>query len=329
MEQSKNRPLKLGLALGGGSARGLTHIGVLKVLHKHKIYPNYIAGTSMGSVIGAIYAAGYTPEEIAELAKTTNWKEIIDFTVPKSGLIKGELIERKIRKLVRGKKFKELETPLRVVSYNLDLHERVVFSQGDVARAVRASISIPGIFAPIKIGRHRYIDGGVSDPTPVEVVKEMGADVIIAIDLFNMEKTVRGPVVHEQGLMKELQEAFIAEELLNIKNYLIPERWPDFLRTILSKTFELILYPARVLSIATKQQLPPITKIMYETVNILTDNLAREKMAHSIADINIAPPFDKNDWSRFDRVDYFIELGEKAMSSKINQLKKRLKNKQC
>src|SRR3989338_10085785 len=96
---------KLGLALGGGSARGLAHIGVLKELHRRKIYPDYIAGTSIGAVIAAMYAAGHTPDEIEKIAKTTNWKEIVDFTIPKAGLIKGELAEQSIRKMVLHKQF--------------------------------------------------------------------------------------------------------------------------------------------------------------------------------------------------------------------------------
>ena len=227
---------------------------------------------------------------------------------------------------MRGKKFKELETPLRVVSYNLDLHERVVFSQGDVARAVRASISIPGIFAPIKIGRHRYIDGGVSDPTPVEVVKEMGADVIIAIDLFNMEKTVRGPVVHEQGLMKELQEAFIAEELLNIKNYLIPTRWPGFLRKVLNWLFDKLLFPARLLKIMAKRELPQITHVVYKTYMILLENLAREKIKSQVIDVKITPKFDGLDWESFNQVEKLIKSGELAAERALPELRRKLGN---
>ena len=99
--------MKIGLALGGGSARGLAHIGVLKVLHKHKIYPDYIAGTSIGAVIGSLYAAGHSPDEIEEIAKTTKWKKMVDFTIPKAGLIEGRMIENKIRKLVSNKEFSD------------------------------------------------------------------------------------------------------------------------------------------------------------------------------------------------------------------------------
>ena len=138
------KKVKVGLALGSGAAKGLAHIGVLKNLHKHKIYPDYIAGTSMGAVIGALYCVGYTPEKIEEITKTTEWKNIIDFDIPKAGLIRGRLVENKIRRLLKDKKFSDLNTSLKIVSYNFDKKEKVVFSKGNVAKAVRASISIPG-----------------------------------------------------------------------------------------------------------------------------------------------------------------------------------------
>ena len=111
----------------------------------------------MGAVIGALYCVGYTPEKIEEITKTTEWKNIIDFDIPKAGLIRGRLVENKIRRLVKDKKFSDLNTSLKIVSYNFDKKEKVVFSKGNVAKAVRASISIPGLFAPIKIGKYRYI----------------------------------------------------------------------------------------------------------------------------------------------------------------------------
>ena len=132
---------KIGLALGGGSARGLSHIGVLKVLEQYQLRPQYIAGTSMGAVIGALYAAGYTPEQIEDIAKTTEWKNIMDFTLPKSGLLEGRLVQQKLRQLLGKKTFGQLKIPLRVVAYNLSKHQKVVFQRGDVVTALRACLS--------------------------------------------------------------------------------------------------------------------------------------------------------------------------------------------
>jgi len=146
--KKRKKRLRLGLALGGGSALGFAHIGVLKVLHKNKIYPDYIAGTSAGAIIGAFYSAGYSPQNIEKIVNTTNWKKIMDFNLSDKGLISGKKIEKRIREIMRNKKFKNLKIPLSVVSYNIDKKEKVIFCKGDVAKAVRASISIPGIFSP-------------------------------------------------------------------------------------------------------------------------------------------------------------------------------------
>jgi predicted acylesterase/phospholipase RssA len=317
--------LKIGLALGGGSARGLAHIGVLKVLHKHKIYPDYIAGTSIGAVIGALYAAGHSPDEIEEIAKTTKWKKMVDFTVPKAGLIEGRMIENKIRTLVSNKDFSDLSIPLNVVSYNLDKHEKAVMSEGNVAKAVRASMSVPGIFAPLKIGADRFIDGGVTDPTPFNVVRHMGADVVIAVDLFSgKKKVVEGPIVRETTLLTELREMFVAEELLNIKNYIIPTRWPKFFKKILYRIFDKLLYPAKVLRIIAGKELPTIAKVMDETMGVLFENLARERLRHSRVDVKVIPNFRHLGWGDFGKVDELVKIGETSMENKLALLKKKL-----
>ena len=322
---SGNNGLKVGLALGSGGAKGLTHIGVLKVLHKHKIYPDYIAGTSMGAVIGAFYAAGYTPEAMIEITKTTDWKNIVDFTIPKSGLLAGERIERRLQNLFKNKKFSDLDIPLKVVSYNLTKKQKVIFSEGNVAKAVRASSSIPGIFAPTIIGKDHYIDGVVADPTPFDVVRGMGADIIIAVDLYKEEKIAKGPIAREGNLFAELRKQFVLVELLNIKNYIFPERWPKFIRKILQWGFDKILYPAKVFRILAGKELPEITKVMYDSVNILSNNLAKERLNCANIDIVVTPVIKKLHWADFDKVNRFVKIGEKAMLEKIPELKKRLK----
>jgi predicted acylesterase/phospholipase RssA len=319
------RGKKLGLALGGGSARGLSHIGVLKVLHKHKIYPDYIAGTSMGAVIGALYCADYSPKKIEEIATTTDWKKIVDFTIPKAGFIEGDLVERKIKRLIDNKDFSDLGIPLKVIAYNIDKHEKAIFSEGSVSKAIRASISIPGVFAPTKIGKYNYIDGGVIDPTPFEAVKEMGADVVIAIDLFSKTmKGVEAPVAKESTLITELREKFIFQELLNIKNYLIPTRWPKFIQKLLVWIFDKFLYPARVLKMIAGKEMFPIVKVMNETLDVLISNLAREKMKQAKVDVKVVPYFKGLGWADLHRVEEFVKVGEEAMELKIDRLKKKL-----
>jgi NTE family protein len=323
----KKKKLKLGLALGGGSAKGWAHIGVLQVLHKYKIYPDYLAGSSMGSIITATYAAGHSPQEMEDIAKSVDWKDIIDFAIPKSGLIKGHDLEKYLRKLVRYRKFSNLDLSLRIVAYNLDLNEPVVFSKGDVARALRASISLPGIFTPVKIGEYNYVDGGLANPTPFDVVRKMGANLIIAVDLSAKEKTVYGPKVTKKSFLEEMRQKFIAEELLNLKNYLIPLRWPVLIQKFLKWLFDKLLYPAKVLRIMTGMESPPIAKVMYSTMNILLNNLSKERINKAKIDLVVTPSFSKISWMDFDQPEYFIREGAKAMEKQIPALKKLLRKK--
>ena len=321
----KKKRVTLGLALGSGGARGLIHIGVLKVLEENNIRPDYIAGTSMGAVIGAAYSVGYDSREIAHIINTTNWKKIVDFTIPKSGIIKGELIENKIRKLLKNKDFEELKTKLAIVTYNLTKQKKVIFTRGNVSKAVRASISIPGIFSPTTIEGDRYIDGVVSDPTPFDVVRDMGADIVIAVDLYNREKTAKAPKAQRGSLLKELKKQFILDELLNIRNYLIPDRWPTFRKKIFRWIFDKIWYPAKVLRILAGRELPEITTVMHRSIEILSNNYAHERLKNANVDIVLSPTIKDIDWVDFDRVDSFIKIGEKAMREKLPGLKRKLK----
>ncbi|MAF99505.1 MAG: hypothetical protein CMH61_02735 [Nanoarchaeota archaeon] len=315
---------KLGLALGAGGARGLAHIGILKILEKHGIQVDYIAGTSMGAVIGAFYGAGHSPEDLEQIAKTTDWRNIVDFNIPKVGLVTGQLIERKIDKLVYGKNFKDLRFPLRVVSYNLTKREQVIFSKGNISTAVRASLSIPAIFSPLKIGQSFFVDGAVGDPTPFDVVKEMGADVILAVDLFVKEKTVKAPRVKKSSLMTYWKEMFVVQELYQLKNLIFPEEWPKFIRRLLMWTFDKLLYPARVLRILAGREIPPITRTIHQTIQVLTNNLAKERLKNADIDVLVTPSFGNLDWYDFDKVEEFISIGEKSMRKKIELLKKKL-----
>lgn len=322
------RTLKIGLALGGGGARGLVHIGILKVLEKHGIKPHYIAGTSIGSVVAAAYATGRSAASIEEEFRKTDWGKIVDFTVPKYGLLQGKVVEEKIRGLVRNKSFRDLEIPLRIVAYDLTARERVVFAQGDVARAVRASISIPGVFTPYKIGKHFYIDGGVSDPTPFDIVRAMGADIVVAVDLYAPERTIQGPSLKSETLYEEWKERFITEELRHAKVMLFPERWPKVFRKLSHWVFDKIFYPARVLRMISGRELLPIAKVLRDSVDVMTNNFARERLEHAKVDIKVVPSFSNLAWTDFDKVEQFIALGEKAMQKKIHLLKKKMR-KRC
>ncbi|MCA0969387.1 patatin-like phospholipase family protein [Halobacillus litoralis] len=177
----------VGLALGSGGARGFSHLGVLKVLKDHGIPVDMIAGSSMGALVGAFYAAGQQIEDLYKLALTFKRKYYLDFTVPRMGFIQGRRIKEYIRLFTFGKNIEDFDLPMSVIATDLYAGQKKVFTSGPASDAVRASIAIPGIFVPERIDDRLYIDGGVMDRVPVSVVKEMGADIIIAVDCAHFD----------------------------------------------------------------------------------------------------------------------------------------------
>jgi NTE family protein len=178
-------PGKIGLALGSGSARGWAHIGVIQALTKAGIDIDYIAGTSIGSVVGSVFAAGNI-KALEEVAVQLDWKQIahlFDVVLPKSGLIDGKKVAGFVRNHLREMNIEELPIPFCAVSTDLGTGDEVVIREGDIIEAVRASISVPGIFTPVRNNGRILVDGGLVNPVPVSVVREMGADFVIAIDL--------------------------------------------------------------------------------------------------------------------------------------------------
>lgn len=177
-----NRP-QVGIALGSGSSRGLAHIGVLRAFREAGIPVDMIAGTSAGALVGALYCCGIDFKVMEKIAEQIPRKDLMDLSVPRVGFIKGKRIEELVRLLTRGLKIEELPIPFRVVATDLLKGEKVVFDSGYVYQAVRASISIPGIFIPVNTGDRVLVDGGIVDRVPVSIVKEMGADIIIGVDV--------------------------------------------------------------------------------------------------------------------------------------------------
>lgn len=180
---------KIGLALGAGGLRGLAHIGVLRVLERENIPIDYIAGCSIGSLIGALYCAGLDAETIYKLAKHLKRRHWIDFVIPKMGIISGDRVLAMLRLLTKQKKFEDLSIPLSVIATDLGNGREVVFNEGDVATAVRASVSVPGVFVPYQLGEILYVDGAVLNPTPIDVARKMGSDYVIAVDLAHKGET--------------------------------------------------------------------------------------------------------------------------------------------
>jgi NTE family protein len=173
----------IGIALGSGAARGLAHIGVLQALEDHDINIDYVAGSSAGALVGGLYCCGIEPKTIRDIANQIDRKLWVDLSVPKRGFIKGEKIEEIIKLLTGNRNIEELTKKLAIVATDLKSAKRYVFKKGPIYKAIRASISIPGVFVPVRYNDMVLVDGGVTDRVPVSVVKDMGADIVIAVDV--------------------------------------------------------------------------------------------------------------------------------------------------
>lgn len=181
----------VGLVLGAGSARGLAHIGVLQVLQEEGIQFDFIAGSSMGAMVGAIYASGADLYILDKMLDSMNANLMIDVQVPRYGFVAGKRIDSFLRLLTKNKSFAQLNPPVMVVATDLMSGQRVVLDQGSVTEAVRASIAIPGVFTPVRKDDMVLVDGAVIDRLPVEVARARGADIIIAVDVtFGPNKKV-------------------------------------------------------------------------------------------------------------------------------------------
>ena len=176
------RPM-IGLALGGGAARGFAHIGVIQALEDSGIRPDLVVGTSAGSLVAALYASGLHSPELIRLADAMDEASITDWAFPGRGLIRGEALAKFVREHTGGRNIEQMALPLGIVATDLDSGAPILFQRGDAGLAVRASSAVPAVFQPVKIGTREYVDGGLVSPVPVRFARQMGAEVVIAVDI--------------------------------------------------------------------------------------------------------------------------------------------------
>lgn len=175
--------IRIGLALGGGAARGIAHIGVLKYLEERNVKLCCIAGTSAGSIVGAFYCSGMPVEKIGQVVSEMSWRDLIRLSLPRKGVIKSSRLLKLVEEHIGDITFQELKIPLLINAVDLLSGEAVVISEGLVARAVEASCAIPGIFTPVRLGNHLFVDGGLLDNVPVTLMVDRNIDYIIAVDV--------------------------------------------------------------------------------------------------------------------------------------------------
>jgi NTE family protein len=184
VDQQRRLP-RLGLALGGGAARGFAHVGVIQVLERNGIRPDLVVGTSAGSLVAALYASGMDGAALERAALSMDEATLTDWMLPllSRGMLRGEALARYVRQAVGGRLLQDMSPPLGVLATDLTTGQGVLFRRGDAAQAVRASSAVPGVFAPVAIAGREYVDGGLVAPVPVSQVRAMGAEVVLAVDI--------------------------------------------------------------------------------------------------------------------------------------------------
>jgi NTE family protein len=192
-----DRPL-IGLALGSGGSRGFAHIGVIKVLEENNIGVDIVAGTSAGSVVGALYAGGYHAKELEQLALKLDEKELRDFELSIHGYIRGERLQEFINQALHNRTIEQLDKPFTALATDLSNGKVTAFNHGNTGLAVRASSSIPGVFQPVTIKESKYVDGALKSPVPVNIAHKMGADIVIAVDVSQpVHQNIENPNILE------------------------------------------------------------------------------------------------------------------------------------
>ena len=194
------RPL-VALALGSGGTRGFAHVGVIKALEEAGIVPDIITGSSSGAVVAALYAGGRSARELEEVARGVEKGDLVDFVLIGRGWVKGEALQDFVNRMVDDRPIEKLARPFAVVATAAKSGRMIVFNRGDTGVAVRASASVPNLFIPPIINGEEYVDGGLSSPVPVKVAREMGADIVIAVDVswFAQARSPSGSAMAQHG----------------------------------------------------------------------------------------------------------------------------------
>jgi len=296
--------MKIGLALGSGSARGLTHIGVLKALEEKNIKIDYISGSSIGALIGGAYAMGMPVAEIEEIALQTDWKLMAKLMTPTfslSAILNDKYLSEFLSTYFKDKTFENLKIPFSAIATDIETGEMVVINGGELLTAIRASISIPIVLSPVIYKNHKLVDGGLVNPTPVDVVKAQNVDKIIAVNLINI-----APITPElngdidtKNSKEDLSHLSLNEKL----EYFIKHPIDFFSDKTATKTIEN----------------PHFGKILYQMLLIVQVQMAKLTMRIVEPDILIEPDTIAYNLFDFQKGRELIDIGYKCAIEELDK----------
>lgn len=313
-QNKESRTKKVGLALGSGSARGLAHIGVLKVLDREGIPIDFIAGTSAGALIGAIYAAGISPFEIEEITLNIDRKKTISLftpTISNSGLLDGSRIEKFIESILGRQNIGSLKIPFAAVATDLQSGEEIIITEGSLITAIRASMSIPGIFTPVEHNGRLLVDGGLVNPVPVSTTIGMGADIVIAVNVLPP------PQKHIQNLRikKESRTTKIGKINSKIVNTRLGKCLASLRPIVFAREF-----------VRKKTSGPNIFSMILQSITITNYQISALQLTRYKPDFLISPETGFIRPHEFFRAKEAILAGEKAALAVLPEIKDRLEN---
>jgi len=311
MPATPSRP-KLGLALGSGAARGLAHIGVLKVLEEADIPIDIITGTSMGAFIGAMYAAGVPVAQMEQVALEIDWismARLLAPVMPTSGLSDGKKLLAFMAELLPARDFKDLRLPLAVTATDINTGEAIIIKQGDLLEALLASLAFPGIFSPVRFGHRFLVDGGLCNPIPTDVARNLGAEKIIGVCTI-------------PAVIKQTPETFLPTRHGSSKTI---NRWRDFFNTRrIEQSFRSVLgQEAEESSNETPDNLktPNIFRVCAQSVAIMENVINDLHLRQNPHDLIIRPQLEGITLLEFHRAKEVIAAGEASARAVLDDIK--------
>ena len=305
----------LGLALGSGAARGMAHIGVLKVLEEHHITIDRISGTSIGALIGGLYAARVPIAQIEEVACGADWRDLtrlVDPIFPTSGIIDGKKVARFIAELLPVRRFEELHIPLAITATDVESGEPLYIHQGNLLEGLRAAIAFPGIFTPVRFGDRFLVDGGLCNPVPVDILRELGAERVIGVcaipDLRpQCFETVLSPEAFDKPVKGSLRNLFTVE---------------GFERRFRDLWSGADLEPKGSVENSVNGRKPPgIFKIFAQSIAIMENQINELRLAQNHIDLLLRPQFPGLNLFEFHRAEEAIRAGEEVTRTHLDEIR--------